>query len=471
MKSNSISYLPRPFCNKAIIAFIVALGLCTIIFRVAPLPWLWVLFGFIEVLGFFFFTNLLSKNWNQITNGLFIRKLFWYSLIIRVIWVVFSYFFFIAQTGKPFDFVAADSYSYHNWAIEASDAFSRKGFSQFFESRGGYSDLGYPIYLTLVYVVFGQSIIIARLLFAVIGAWSCVLIYRLAKRNFGEAPARIAALLAMLLPNLIYYTGLHLKEPLMVFLIIAFIERSDEFLRNKQLRLVDMILIALIGGVLFFFRTVLGISALFALFSSLVFSTIKIGNWGKRILLGSWVIVLIWVLFSARIQYEIDYLIENIDAQEQNMRYRAEREGGNKLSEYGSVFVFVPFMFVAPFPTFVNIEPQKQQMLLAGGYFVRNIYSFFVILALILLVKRRMLKKHVLILSFIMAYLAILARSPYALSERFHMPVVPFLLILGAYGITQLNIKNKKYYTPYLIMIIIIVLGWNWFKLAGRGMV
>jgi hypothetical protein len=195
------------------------------------------------------------------------------------------------------------------------------------------------------------------------------------------------------------------------------------------------------------------------------------GNWTKRIITSVWTLVMIWVFFSARIQYEVNYLLENIDTQDQNMRYRAEREGGNRLAEYGSVFVFVPFMFVAPFPTLVNISTQEQQMLLSGGYYVRNIYAFFVILALIILYKRKLLRKHVLLITFTFAYLAILARSSYALSERFHMPVVPFLIILSAYGITQINLKNKKYYVPYLIFIAIVIIGWNWFKLAGRGMV
>ena len=72
---------------------------------------------------------------------------------------------------------------------------------------------------------------------------------------------------------------------------------------------------------------------------------------------------------------------------------------------------------------------------------------------------------------FTLAYLAILARSPYALSERFHMPVVPFLIILSAYGISQIDLKNKKFFIPYLVIIGLIIIGWNWFKLAGRGVI
>ena len=471
MKVNAIPYLPKSFANKAIVVFIIVLGLCTIFFHKAQLPWLWVVFSSVEVLAFFFFTYKLTKDWASIPVSGFIRKLFLYSFFIRVVWVIFSYFFFIAQTGEPFDFVMADSYGYHSWAVAASDTFSEKGFGQFFESGTGYSDLGYPMYLTAVYLIFGQSIIMARLFFALWSALTCILIYKLARRNFGETAGRIAGIMAMLLPNFIYYTGLHLKEPLMVFLIVAFIERADYLLHGNRITIFNLVLTGLLGASLFFFRTVLGLSAIFALFSALVLSKRMTVDWMNRIIISFWFLLIIWFFLSARIQGEINYYITEQDKQGVNMQFRAAREGGNTLASYGTTVVFLPFMFMAPFPTFVNIEVQQQQMLLAGSYFVRNIYSFFVVLALILFFKRKILRKHILILSFIFAYLFILAKSSFAISERFHMPVVPFLLILAAYGITQINYKNKKYYIPYLIFVVILIIGWNWFKLAGRGVI
>lgn len=466
-----INFFPRFFSKSAIIGFIIILGICSVVFIRATLPAIWALFAIIEVLGFFYFLNVLTRNWRHLSVSLFIRNLFIYSLVIRLNWVVFSYYFFIAQTGQPFEFLTGDALSYHNWASIASSYFSEKGYSQFFESRLGYSDLGYPMFLTTIYYIFGETIIGARLIFALLGAWSVILIYKLTKRNFGEHTGRIAGIMAMLFPNLIYYTGLHLKETTMVFLTILFFERADLLLRENKLDVRVLATVLLTGGVLFFFRTVLGVAALFALFSGLVFSSARIGNWAKRIFVSVWVLIMIWIFFSARIQYEVSYLVENYDTQDQNLRFRAEREGGNQLAEYGSVFVFVPFMFVAPFPTFVNIDTQQQLMLLSGGYFTRNIFAFFVILALIMLYKKKLLRRHIIVIMFTLAYLAILARSPYALSERFHLPVAPFLIILSAYGINQINLKNKKYFIPYLVLIGLVIIGWNWFKLAGRGII
>ena len=86
----------------------------------------------------------------------------------------------------------------------------------------GISDRGFPIYLSLVYYLLGDSVIIPRLINAVLGAMTVVFTYNLARRNYGENVARIAAIMAMLMPNLIYYCGVHLKETLMVFIVVAF---------------------------------------------------------------------------------------------------------------------------------------------------------------------------------------------------------------------------------------------------------
>jgi len=470
MKINSVQYLPRPFALNAMLAFMIALGICSVLFKNVLLPWLWVLFAFIEVFGFFYFVNQTGRSWASISSKRLIRKLFWVSLFLRVIWVVFSYYFFIAQTGEPFDWVMADSWGYHTWALEASDSFSEKGFAQFFESGIGYSDLGYPMYLTAVYLIFGKSIIIARLLFAFFSAWTCVLIYKLAKRNFGEVSGRIAGIMAVLLPNFIYYTGLHLKETLMVFLIVAFMERADYLLRSNKISAPYLLILGLLAASLFFLRTVLGLSAIFALFSALMLSKKIAKTWLNRMVVLFWFSIIIWFFASAEIQGEINYFYQQQYQQEASMEYRAKREGGNAFATYGTAAVFLPVILVAPFPTMVNIDYQKQQMLLSGAYFVRNIYAFFVILALILMLKRKKWRNHILILSFIAAYCFILAKSSFAISERFHLPIVPFLLILAAFGITQLNKSNKVFFIPYVILIVMIIIGWNWFKLAGRGM-
>jgi len=65
----------------------------------------------------------------------------------------------------------------------------------------------------------------------------------------------------------------------------------------------------------------------------------------------------------------------------------------------------------------------------------------------------------------------VLAFTSFALSERFHLPALPFWYAFAAFGIVNKTHKNKSVYYIYLMLIFILILGWNWFKLAGRGIV
>lgn len=469
MNNNIIYFLPKYYSKNAILAFFIALVICSFLFRSNILPLQWIAFSIIGLVGFFYFASRLTTKWSHFSEEKFKQSLFGTTFFLQLLWVIFSYYYFIYQTGQPFDFESADSITYHTSASDLAE----RGFAKIDSALWGMglSDRGFPIYLSIIYMIFGNYVIIPRILNAFWGAWGAILIYKIAKRNFGESAGRIAGVFAMLLPNFIYYAGLHLKEPVMIFLLLAFMERADYLLRGNRITFLNIIIACLLGASLFFFRTVLGLSAIFALFSSLLLSKKTGVNWLNRLVLITWFLIITWMFLATRIQGEINYLIQGQDQQEVNMQYRAAREGGNELATYGTAVVFLPFMFVAPFPTLVNIESQQQQMLLAGAYFVKNIFSFFVILALILFIKRKMLRKHILILSFAFSYLIILANSSFAISERFHLPVMPFLLIIASYGVTQISTRNKKYFLPYLGLIIVLVIAWNWFKLAGRGAV
>lgn len=467
MQNFKYFYFPRYYLQLAIMAFFVVLSMCFIVFQGKFLPLVWLGFTILEVVGFFYFLHVFSKKWRPLPEKIFRDKLFSFSLILRVVWVIFSFFFFQYHTGQAFTFGASDSLMYH----DAANSILYHGYGNLKSGLWGLglSDWGFPFYLSLIYSIFGDYVIIPRIINAFLSAFTVILIYNIGKRNFGESAGRIASIMAMLLPNFIYYTGVHLKETVMVFLIVALIERADNLVQKRQITGPNILLIFLLGASLFFFRTVLAFSAVFALFSGLLLSKNLGVSWLNKVFISFWFVIIFWFFMSARIEREFNYYYQSQDQQEANMKFRAAKAHGNTLATYGTSLVFLPFMFVAPFPTFVNIETQQQQMLLSGGYFVRNIYAFFVILALILLYKRKLLRKYILLLSFTLSYIFILAKSSFAISERFHMPLVPFLLILAAFGITQINPKHTKYYQPYIVLIIIIIMGWNLFKLAGRG--
>ena len=470
-----LNYFPKYLTNRAIVLYFIALAAVFAVFPNDFMQLQFLPFGIAAVVGFFYFSNVLTKKWSSCPEKKFKRKLFITALVIRVVWVIFSYFYYFTQTGTPFD-ALSDAWGYHECGTEIAAGLRAGDWGIFaiYLEVFGVSDVGFMSYLGVLYWLTGDSIIIARLLNALYSAFMCVLIYNLTKRNFGESTGRIAGVLSMLMPHFIYYCGLHLKEMVMVFLSVAFVERTDYLLRSRNFNFLNIALPILIATSLFAFRTTLGLTAFIAFFTAVVFSKSKIIDWKKRILIGIWIIAVVGYFIGGRIAYEIEEIWElaTIETQQENMEWRAVRaDGGNEFARHAGVAVFAPMIFTIPFPTIVNIELQTIQQRRNGDNFVKNIMSFFTILGIFLLVYRRKWQEHILVLAFLLAYLGSLAMSNFAHSERFHMPSLPFALIIASYGISQMDNEKKKYFNWWTMAIFAAIIAWSWFKLAGRGMV
>lgn len=469
-----LTYFPKYFTNRAIILYFLILVVVTLFFYSYTMIWLGFVLGILEIVCFFYFSNHLTKKWEQISSKSFIKKLFTTSLIIRLAWVVFSYFLYMHLTGTPFEPGTADAYGYHQTGLEIANLGLRNGYWGVFKAFSevlGVSDSGYISYLGVVYFLFGDSLFIVRIIKAILSAFTCVLVFKLASRTFGESTGKMAAIFCMLMPNLIYYCGLHLKETEMLFLTVAFMERADYAIRSTKLSFSNIIWPVLLAGSLFFFRTVLGATALFAFITALIFSNKRVLKKGwKRAVLIIWVFVAISYFMGGRIATEVEGVWEKrTTSQQQSMEWRTQRKGGNQFAKYASASIFAPMILVIPFPTVVNIENQSNQQLLNGGYYVKNIMAFFAMLALLWVLKNRKWRDYSLIGTFTLGYLIVVALSAFAHSERFHMPALPFVLIIAAFGVSLSTNKTKKYYLFYLVFIFIAVVGWSWFKLAGRG--
>lgn len=467
-------FLPKYFTQKSIACFLIALFACILLFIKNALPFQWIFYGVVEVVGFFLFAHFFTKRWTNGTAQNYQKWLLWVSFILRTVWVVFSYFYFLWFTGAPFEFEAADAKGYHGEALWLVELISNEAFDTYLDYIGiNYSDMGYPLYLGILYYIIGDGLLIPRLIKAFLGAYTCVLIYRIGRAHFGESAGRIAGILAMLLPNLIYYCGLHVKETEMVFFVVVFIYYTERVLRAKRLILKDVVILCFVGASLFLFRTVLAVCMICSIAVTVFLISKRVSTIGKRtglfLLLGIVGIFIMTTPLGDVIYSYIEASDQNLSSQMDNFSTRTDGAGGgNKLSKYGSRGIFLPFMLMAPFPTLVNTG-QLNTMMLAGGFFIRNIYAFFVFVAFIALYKQKLIRFHILLFSILASYLFVLASSGFALSERFHLPIVPILLIFAAYGVTQLTVKNRKYYIPYLALVTVIVVGWNWFKLAGRG--
>ena len=464
-----MNYLSNYFTSKAIAVYFMVFMAITLLAFQYSLPIQWIFTASSTVFLFFLYGNKLTRKWAITSSFSFKNNIFYSALVIRILWVVGSYFLYQSMTGQPFEFEAADSAGYHNEAVWMRGVLANGNyevFSVYYMNR--LSDMGYPAYLTFIYTIFGDSIIIARLIKALLGAVTVLFIYKIARRNFGEATGRVAGVLAMLYPNLIYYAGLHTKETEMVFLLVLFIERADHLFRKNKLMVFQLLLVIFLGSLLYFFRAVLFYTAFLSLGMVVLFSSQRALKFRKTLLAVFFgIITFLFINNSFIIDEASGFLEDSKTNQSLSIQHRSTSQ---KFAKYGSTAIFAPIIFVAPFPTFVNIETQQNHMLLSGGFFVKNIMAFFVFVALLFLIKKKRWKNHILILAVFAIYLAILAMSKFAIVERFHMPTLPFFIILSAYGISVINKKSIKYFQGYVLLIAFIIVCWNWFKLAGRGL-
>ncbi len=107
-----LTYFPKYFSTRAIICYVVTLFLVSVIFLNYALPFQFMLFGIVPVCVFFVYGNRLTMDWQKLSSRLFTRKLFIAALIIRIVYVVFIYFYYIEFTGQPHAYHPGDELLY-----------------------------------------------------------------------------------------------------------------------------------------------------------------------------------------------------------------------------------------------------------------------------------------------------------------------------------------------------------------------
>lgn len=465
-----LTYFPNYFSRRGIIAYVVTLALVSALFIKHVLPLKFVLFGFVAVTVFFTYASQLTMRWEHYTEHVFHRKVFITALILRLVYVVFIYYYYISETGMPHAYHAGDEGLYQGMA----EIWYKYGFEEFLDNMHAYldrSDSGYCWWLALLYLPFGPHVLIGRVVKCFIDAFSCVLLYNLAKRNFGVAAGRIAAIFYMLMPNAWFYCGVTLKEIEMGFLVILFVERADSALHSVKLRVQDFILPLIVTAVMLTFRTAVAAVMIAALGAALVFGSQKqLQLWQKMVLVSVFVVWMLSTIGVELLQESTELWQGRNQNQTAGYLYRSERADGNAFAKYATASVFAPLIFTIPFSTMVSVINQENQMMMNGANFIKNIISGFTILALFLLLIKGDWRKHVLPIAMMCGYLLVLVFSNFAHSERFHFPVLALELMFAAYGVTQVTNKHKRWYMIWVVGICIANILWAYIKLAGRGL-
>lgn len=488
---NRANPIPTWLTNRSVAIYMAALTIVSVAFSSQSMPWYWLMLGVTEVLGFFYGSRMLMQKWARLSPKRFERQLMIWTFVIRVCaLLLFLQIYEWVNSGSGFN--ADDTGYYRDMAKYAASVISDgKGnvLSRIRDESGvDLSDLGYSIYMGGLSLLFGENNMewITRGLKLIWSTWTVILMYRIALRNFGDVVGRQTAIFCMLMPNLMVYNSILLKETEMVFLAVLFVEQADDMLRTHNFSAWKVVPLLLIGFVLFTLRTPLALVAILALLFAIVMSSTRMIGWGKRLLIGALAISLIGITMGNRISEEARSLTESVTTkQQENMSWRSTRQGGNRYAKYAGAAVFAPLIFTLPFPTMVNPDGQEFQQMMNGGYYVKNILSGFVLLMMFVFLLTGDWRSHTMPIAFMLGYLVVLVFSNFAQSERFHQPILPFALMFASCGIQhvisgaklspKVRLGGKRQYRTWFslwsIAVFAMLLGWNYIKLKGKGII
>lgn len=472
---------PNWLIEKSMGFFFISLFACWMFFGYVPKYDL-VFTTIISIVLFFFVGRHMSNQFSLLGEKKFLRSVFSVGFVVRILWVLYLFFVFNPRYYGTNLGDTADVEWYMPFGKELAIWLSGNSYYSLSQIIDIYAaaidDVAYPMLLGVEYLLIGgvSDVFIPMFIKSILGAYCAVCAYRITKRHFGEGAARMGAIFVCLNPNMIYWCANMMKEAEMVFFCCLTVDKFDEALSsNSHLTIKSLLPGILCGFVLLFMRTTLGLALFMAVLVHIVLADKRIISTGKKIFMGILTVLVLSVTVGDHLMEQSKGYLEKAqsDAQRENMEWRSTRVGGNSFAKYATAGVFAPLIFTIPFPTFnAALEGQLIQIQLSGGYFIKNILSFFVIIVLIQLLLSGEWRKHVFLIGYTCAYLVVLVFSGFAQSGRFHMPIWPMLMIFAAHGIqlAKTDKKMRKWFTYVLYFEVIICLAWNWFKLAGRGM-
>lgn len=476
------SVFPKYYCKNSLNTFIITLICVSLLFNNNILSMDLLLFALIAGVLFFKMVYHFSFSWKNLNENQFKSNIFIYAFFIRLIFVTIVYFYNIEHFELTYA-SEADIEFYIDMGKYGAEQIGNLEIQKLINDWNAWGidtgDFGYPLHLSLVYLLTANisDVFVPFIVKSILGAYTCIFIYYITKRHFGENIAKLASVLCVLNPLMIWWCGCMMKEAEMIFYTMCFVNAWDDLICMGNKSRANLLLIIFLSLYLFTFRIALGIVALLSVIVTLILSNNKIINKSKIFIILGAIVLLMTIGFYNQIsgvveQIYTEIVLEDNTAQEVNMEWRSTRVGGNELAKYAGAAIFAPLILTIPFPTFVYIDFRQEFInQVAGGNFVKNILSFFVIFAIFYIIKNKKWRKHILPLSFMLGYLVMLVLSVYAQSGRFHMPIVPLQMIFAAYGIANFP-KNKRHWFNYaLIFEFVVCIAWNWFKLKGRGMI
>jgi len=438
------------------ITIILAYGLLGV--QIIDIEWV---MGQSFVLVFFFYaTTLFYKYSNQLSSNTFIKALIFFSVGIKLMAFLFTYFYFKEIFDLPI-LGKADAYRYHIISKKIEE-----NFENIFSLTANIplSDKGAYFYFSSIYAIFGSHIFVVGLVNILFATHSVFLFYKTLKIISKENIARLSAIILSFIPILNYYLGLHLKEIFFIWLIIYATYLIIITFETRKRNGLNLVLIIILGLSLFAFRTVVGLSFFASLAIYLLFSSkIRIPFFFKIL---SVTIIIVAMVFFSLTSGVSDETEGYYNIAERGTSYAAVHLG--KTSVFKS-FVGLPFqvflIVTGPYPNLLEIKNDANygitRYALISDSFIKSFLGFFFLLGII---RKKNLLNNIFITSFLFINILVISIGGFGLIYRMFLPVLPFYIYFSVLGLKSLKNIGQFGYYMYILIIIAIYMFFNYSK-------
>jgi len=429
-----------------------------------------VLYYFCGTRGLLRFTSAKSEND-------FLKSITLTGLIISVLSCIIIFYFLQFVNDSPFLLgEQSDDYTYDLIGWKVAGAWS--GGYEYLIPLSMSSYKGYIYVNAIVYFLFGHFPIFLRLLNAVLSVFSAVLTYRIAKEVFDQKVARTSTVLFMLFPIWVIWTGLQYKDILLTFLALSVVYHA--IMMRKEIKWHNIIFITSSIGLMYFmrFQSALGLVILVTAYFTL--DAIPKGYRVRKsaiivFVVSMWFVVIIGILaykYSST-EYLAEYLFRMGEFHEaRSAQFTADVSSVARFSaEWYTIPLYFMIATIFPLPTLVQLPNPYHlvdELTISGGLIWQVLLPFFIIGFVDCL---RFKKKEAFPLyGWIFITLMGIVFLNYIMIWRHRLQMIPFILMITAFGITRYKKYRPILIFYYLVLCPFNIFAFNYLRLSMYGL-
>lgn len=342
-----------------------------------------------------------------------------------------------------------------------------------------YSDRykGYPLFLSIVYYIFGPYYIYGAIFNNMFGVITIILTYKIGVLLYDEYTGRQGAFLLTIYPLHIYICSFTLKDPLLILLItfIIYLMLKINYNSYKLLnKLIVYLLILTSCFIIFFMRqqTVFLILIVILIYQGLYYRK----NKKDILIILPLIILLINVLIISSNTSSINDIINNL-INENIIEYQQKKLISMKSMRddiFKNIYIIFGILgYILPFPSLALIDYyNSSQWQIESSIFIWNILGGLSLLGIYYSIKNNW-KTTWIIWSFpILYFYSQLFFYPNAILDmrRSKLMIMPFVCILAAYGLKNFKIKSRIiYFTIYIYLVLIGSIAYTYLRLKGHS--